>query len=521
MTADVGGAVLSVALAVLVFARFSIHGILSRDESIYAYAGQQLQQGVAPYASIFDPKTPLAAMLSGLGAALAAPFGADDVLAMRLVFFVFACLAVAAVYWLALELWGSPVAALVTAVVFAVFRGFALDALTGPNAKTPGIFFAVLAMALTVRRQWLTAGLAGALAFLVWQPLLVYLACTAVLSLVLPPRGQRGAALARTGVGAAVPLVLTAAYFTVVGRLGDLLTTAFVFPVIGIRRGGETVVQRLHHIASVVHADYGVSGVLFWLGTVLLVAAIAARLLTRSGGWRATLTDPLVAVVGTTFAGVVLFSASDFQGYPDLYPLLPYAAVGCGAAAASVLERVSTPAARRAATAAGLAGVLVLTAVFWVAYGRVQGRHVDLVSQQRDACTLNRVLGPQGRLQSLGDPRPLVLTHRRNPTRFIYLGSGIARWHVDHLPAHLRGWEQEIRSASPDVVITKTWHGVWHKRMTRWLRANYSRAVLGRWHLFLAPPVLADAQARGITVLPPAVPGGPARVVSGSGSGRC
>jgi hypothetical protein len=131
------------------------------------------------------------------------------------------------------------------------------------------------------------------------------------------------------------------------------------------------------------------------------------------------------------------------------------------------------------------------------------------------------VLGPDGRLQSLGDPRPLVLTHRRSPTPFIYLGSGIAQWHVDHLPGHLDGWEQEIRSANPDVIITKTWHGIWHKRMTRWLRASYSRAVLGRWHLFLAPHVLADARASGVKVLPPALPGGPVRLVSGSGSGRC
>jgi hypothetical protein len=318
-----------------------------------------------------------------------------------------------------------------------------------------------------------------------------------------------------------VPLLLTAAYFTVVGRLGDFVTTAFIFPVIGIRRGGETLVQRLKHIASVVHADYGISGDLFWLGTALLVVAIVVRIVSRSGGWRATLTDPLVAVVGTTFAGVVLFSASDFQGYPDLYPLLPSAALGCGAGAAFLLARARTPAALRVATAAGLVVVLALTAVFWVAYGRVHGRHVDLVSQQRDACTLNQVLGPNGRLQSLGDPRPLVLTHRRNPTRFIYLGSGIAQWHVDHLAGHLPAWEREIRSADADVIITKTWHGIWHKRMTRWLRANYSRAVLGRWHLFLAPPVLADAQARGITVLPPALPGGPARLVSASGPGRC
>ena len=53
-------------IAVALYTRFSIDGNLWRDESIYAYGGQQLLKGVPVYSSIFDPKTPLGTILCGL-----------------------------------------------------------------------------------------------------------------------------------------------------------------------------------------------------------------------------------------------------------------------------------------------------------------------------------------------------------------------------------------------------------------------------------------------------------------------
>ena len=164
------GALLALAVAVALFSRFSIDDRLGRDESIYAYGGQQLAEGVPFYASIFDPKTPLSAILAGVAVVTARAVGAGDVHTIRLAFFVFACLAVPAVYLLGLSLWGSPLAGAVSAATFASFRGFATDALGGPDAKTPGVFLAVLSMLLLVRRRWFWGAFAGSLAFLVWQP---------------------------------------------------------------------------------------------------------------------------------------------------------------------------------------------------------------------------------------------------------------------------------------------------------------------------------------------------------------
>src|SRR3954453_21066740 len=119
------------------FTRYGIGGNLSRDESIYAYGGQRVADGVVPYASIFDAKTPLATVLPGLGVALARVVGADDLDGIRVLFCVLSFLTVVAVYVLVVELWRSVAAGIVAAVTFASFGGFAMDALGGPNAKVP------------------------------------------------------------------------------------------------------------------------------------------------------------------------------------------------------------------------------------------------------------------------------------------------------------------------------------------------------------------------------------------------
>src|SRR3954447_23441913 len=142
------GAVLALAVAVALFTRFSFDDTMRRDEAIYAYGGEELGAGMPLFHGIFDRKTPIAQALAGAAAALAPGRGVGDVHAIRLAFFATACLSVVAVYWLGLALWASPLAALLGAAVFASFRAFALDAVGGPDAKTPGILFAVVALAL-------------------------------------------------------------------------------------------------------------------------------------------------------------------------------------------------------------------------------------------------------------------------------------------------------------------------------------------------------------------------------------
>ncbi len=469
-----GGAALSLLAAVALFTRFGVHGQLSRDESIYVYGGQWWARGVPFYVSTFDPKTPLSALLAALGAGISS---GDGIVAIRIVFGVLACATVVAQYWLGRRLWDSAVAGLVGAVVLASFRGFAGDAFGGPDAKTPGILLAVVAMALLARRRWFWGALAGSLAFLDWQPLGVY----AVLAVVAAAVAARGRGLLAALAGALAPIAVTVAYYAAEGALPQLVEATVRFPLEGVHRRPMTLADRVRNIEHVVTTGYTHTGVLFWLGTALFVALCLLRLAL---GPR----DAVVWVALPTFLALAAFSLSDFQGYPDLYPLLPYAALGLGGTAAEVARRLG-PLRRPAGALAGAMAV-ALALLCWHWYGGDPARNHELDRQRAHGAQLAGLLGP-GKLYSLGDPRPLVLTGRRNPGRFIYLGSGIGRWAAAHTPGGLAGWAARIRAADPAVIaFGGGWGGPLRGRMVALLRPGRQRRYLDGRLVLIGPAAL-------------------------------
>ena len=178
------GALLVFILSAFVFSQYGYHGKLTRDSAIYLYSGQQMAEGIPPFASIFDHKGPLAPMLSGVGVYISHWLHTDDILTVRVTFFVLSLCTVVAIYLLAHSLFSSYSLAFLTACTFLNFWGFGIYALSGPQAKTPMLLFEVLALWLTVRRKWFWAGLCGSLAFLTWQPTLIYSFITMLLALL-------------------------------------------------------------------------------------------------------------------------------------------------------------------------------------------------------------------------------------------------------------------------------------------------------------------------------------------------
>ena len=469
------GAAVALAVAITLFTRFSLDDSLRRDEAIYAYGGQQLAAGVPVYAGIFDPKTPLAQALAGMGAALAPGRGAGDVEAIRLVFFAFACLSVVAVYALGLALWGSIPAALLGAVVFASFRSFALDALGGPDAKTPGVLFAVLSLLLMLRRRWWWAGVAASLAALVWQPFAVYV----VVAVAAAAVAARWEGVGRALAGAAVPLVAVVAWLSLAGSLPAAAEATVEYPLHGVERVPETLGARVGHIAGEVGFGYGVAGGL------LLAAGLVLILLRGRRAW----------VVVASLLALVAFSLHDFEGTADVFPFLPYAAVGIAGAVALARGRV-----------AAACSVLAIAAVFgatWVAYSAPQARSTDLLRQRARAGAVERLLDRGEHFEALGDPTALVLTGRRDPTPFVYLSEGVGDWALRHRLGGFEGFAAGLRARQPAVVVVDAWHGALARRTEHWLRGRYDRECLGDWQLFLAPLVLPRAARRGVALRPP------------------
>lgn len=500
-----GGAAVSLVGAVLLYTRYGIHQELSRDESIYTYASQQLAHGHAPYTSIFDPKGPGATLVGGLGAALARLFGANDIYGIRLIYFVVSCLTVVAVYLLAQHVSRSVVGGVAAAAVFAAFIVFARDALGGPDAKTPGILAAVLSMWWLARRSWFLAGVAAGCAVLVWQPLLIYPAVAIVLPLVVADVGARRVAAVRALAGVALPVVLVGLYLAVTGALGRAIEAGFLFPLTGIQKPPFSLMRSLRHIRRVITFNYGTAS--SWLLALGIFALLACAVVLLVRAWRrkallSGVRDPVISVVLVTGLFELAYPIYDFQGGPDTIPFTPYAALGVAVLVGLVLEVAAAPVARRIVTVGAAVFALLVSAHGWRQFDRDRHNDALLKVQMHDGCAVGR-LADGGRIWALGDPTILAVTHRRNPDRFIYLGEQVGLWKVKHTTGGFDGWTRQIARVAPPVIVMQTWHTDMARRMGDWLRsAGYVSRYVGQYHVLVTPSASARAQQLGVRLTP-------------------
>jgi hypothetical protein len=390
------------------------------------------------------------------------------------------------VYLATAWLYESALAGLFGAATLAAFSGFAMDALGGPNAKTPAVLCAALTTAFLLQRRWFWGGFVAALATLVWQPMLIYAIVAAVATWVGSERTARFRALATVAVGAAIPVIAVLLYFIAAGAVAELVESALLLPATGTVRRERTLAEHLVHIVLTVQRDYGVSALLLWSGLLATAGLVGARLWQRRDGLRAIAQEPLIIVVMPPLLFLAAFSLVDFQGYDDAYPLLLYAAIGIagvGAAAEPFLRGRATTVARMA-PAAGLA-LLVAATLWWYLPPRPESR--QLVRQRSDAAAVNELLGSQDTLYALGDPSLLVLTGRRNPSPNIFLSAGVDQWVVEHTPDGFAGWARSIELSRPDMIYVDAWitSSPYRDQMLAWIRQRFEPADVGSLTVFV------------------------------------
>lgn len=495
-------AAISLLAATLLFTRYSIDDRLTRDRAIYAYAGQRMAHGVPPYTSIFDPKTPVSAMLSGITASIARATGQSQLTFIRLAFFGISLLLVMAMFILALRLWHSRVGAVVAAIMFACFNLVASEAIAGPEAKTPGILAAIVTMWLVIEKRWYWAAFASSVAVLTWQPFVIYPFMLVVIVVWDSIRERRWEPVIRTVAGLLTPFVAVVTYFAVTGGLANFWRTAFVFPATGIPRRPFVLHDRIDFIRFVVRTAYGFSGHVLWWGDLILIALVVFHLVRGRHKLGAAIRHPLFSMVFVTMIAMLGYAVYDFQGPPDILPFLPYPPLGFAGLIFLLQTSFSAVTIRRVISATAIVAIAALFGASMVWFHRDEKDLTGLRSQQADACAIDRIIGngANGGLWSLGDPIPLVITSRVNPDRYVYLGESVDRWKVKHTAGGFDGWTRQIQANDPAVVVLQNWfRSGYPAKMTAWLKSDgYRSAYAGKWHLFLRPATIARAEQAGV-----------------------
>lgn len=434
-----------------VWGSHGFHNLLARDAAFYVYAGQIVADGVPPYVGLMNRVGPLSHLLPGLGVWLAREFGGEEVVGVRIVFFVLTALTPVLVYLVARSAFRSRVAACVGAAALLAFEGWALNATNGPQSKQPMVTFLLLALLFSMKRQMLLAGVATGLATLTWQPVLFAAAAAALVMGLTSPGGWRPRAMAVGwyALGGAITLAVTVAYFTLAEAFGPFLD-GFV-----LANAGYTVQRDFFFDVS---RSWGLlSGFLGWttwlfLAGLALWLPVSAWVLRPAADEEARKQRHRTLALAASAGAAVGWTLWAYSGAADTMLVLPAAALGLSGGAALLAH-----AARRwtwswvVAVAAATAWVVAATAVTLDTMVTTRTSDLDHMASTTRAAFAQ--LPDDATFITSAAPQPLALAGERNLTRYVLYGNGMASW-IDHeWPGGRKAYAAWVQAQQPTVLL--------------------------------------------------------------------
>ncbi|RYP84246.1 hypothetical protein EKO23_16435 [Nocardioides guangzhouensis] len=444
------GPVLALAAGVV----YVLHGFghyLSRDLGLYAYAGQQVADGVLPYEGVINRSGPLSHLVPGVGAFLGRLVGVDDLLAMRAFFLVLSMACIWLAYLLGRDLLGSRLTGVTVAVALLFVDGFTQYASGGPREKTTLMLFLLASLIALARRRFGWSGIFVSLATLTWQPVFFVGLVTGLVGLIAVERGRRLGAMVRFLVGGLVPLAIFLVWYAVAGHLRDFLDCFVLIHVQYTQQEGFQSEPDV--IWEEVRKAYGPS---LWMliggGITLLVACVRILLSTER---RADPDRRLVLACGAGLLAGFLWSLRAFNGWPDAFFVLPMCLIGVGEVARAVAARVPARVAVALVAAWTVAATASAVDFSWT------GRSDVLDEQQASVDAVIGVLGDDVEITSVEAPQALVLTGKTNPTQHQMFTLGLEDYVDDTWPGGLEGFAAGIREDAPTLVALGTLNPTW------------------------------------------------------------
>lgn len=470
--------------AILIYAQFGFNGKLARDDAIWVYGGQQMAKGIPPYVSIFDFKSPLGPMLAGGAAWIAYLTGGDDILYIRLLYFLFSCLTVVALYSWSHALFHSRIAAVLTAVVFLGFWGFSRHAGSGPQVKTVMVLFQVVALYSMAKKNWFFAGLFGGLAAWTWQPAAIFPMLFCLLAFLHKDRLR---SVSKVISGAVVPSLVIVGYFLMKHAGTELCQGAVLFNMQQLQRGAPFV-QHLKYMARTLFDAFPVWIYGIALGLLVIIYFYIWRYGKNDRSWLRLLRNDPFAGLLLSFPFPVLWSIRDFQGYDDFFIFLPYAATGLGLVLFWIIRGVASlwPQVNRLRLYMSIVlCVLLIVPSAWF-YRQKKGEiGTYLLKQKEWAHQIETNYLHGGSLMSIGTPELMAISHRRNAHRYLYIVEGIDSLIDQETPGGFESWLQYIAETDPAVIGFKYAPGKFMDHLQNWLKLHYQESRVGDWTLYI------------------------------------
>jgi hypothetical protein len=478
---------LIIAFSALVFSLYGLGLPLERDNSIYLYAAQRLVEGVPPYLSIFDVKTPLTSFVNALLLLPSQIIFDEPLHGVRIGNMVIVTVTSLLTYRLAMKMFSRKGTALFAPLAMLGFQGYTLMAAVGGRPKVLLLLFLLLALNFLWDRRWFAAGLASALCVFTWQPSGIVLIASLVFAANSGERDRLRAPVLMLG-GFLLVTALLSAYFVFMGAFqeflhGSLLAHWFV---------ERTVEQsELREIVHAIQNGFPFSSSLIVLGLLSIVPFLAVEAWVNWNKHRSA--SPELAYL-LMLVMLVTWSMFDFQAYPDFFVLLPFAALGIQWVLQNLASVIGNTFGfewrHRCVAAQWVLVCFLLTAPLFAFVGSKIAAGPTLDDERARYETIIRTaLGEEGvgrkNVLVLEIPEILALLQLDNSTPYIVQMDGIDRYVASRFGGGIEGWFDAMEAAKPDLLIIKTWRlkrysSENEKAVLRWLRTSFKPGLVDR-----------------------------------------
>lgn len=364
------------------------------------------------------------------------------------------------------------------AAIFLSFQTLGIQVAKGPEAKLPMLAAGMLCLVLVAREKFFWAGIASAVAFMAWQPGLIFVAAALVAAFFANDRKR---ALAETAAGAAISIFFAGAYLAIHGALGSMFRQAFgananylgdkkiASGIFGVVAGNLTKVWDVALECSATEVPFVVLGIVGMLGG-------AALLLYHFWKTRARTFFLTALPLFVSGAGLFGFSFLDMQKCSDLVPLLPYLALGAASPLIALISLISfvTPKHPRVPFFFGI--VLLFALLIYGTYDAFTQPPQNALPEQRAlAMELNAQLESHDRVQQFGDTVFIVIAQRENATRFVHLGEKQGLGIMTSEGVSMEALIQQLQTVKPRVItLSRAKNKEWAAPLYAWIQEHYA-----------------------------------------------
>jgi hypothetical protein len=481
------------------------------DNAIWDYIAQCVLRGQVPYRDVIDNKTPAAAYLCALAMALGKPFGLDTVLAARALSVLLVGALCVVVYLVGEAYLGNRLAALIACLVPLLAPNLMVMMISGTRPKVPMMICGMLTLLFIAKDRPFWAGFCSMLAFLFWQPGLMF-SGTALLIFSGYLTSWRDRRALKVITGALIPLAAMLIYFAARGALGDFWAWTITYNYTVYLPDGEepagVALARLWFLirqvtdGQMIWAQLGIAGFLWFAAQRIIVR------FRKSAPVIDAFKEALLIPTGI----FLIFCVINYPGADGLIVLLPFAGLFSAFIFAAIYQWLGSRRfiESRPQLASLVAIVLIapLGAVVFNAIKRAHGVQIEegrtLAGQRQEFQKISDRLGPNDKIYVHGSLEILVLLNRPNMNPYIFLARGTDGFLSTRIPGGVDAVLTEMKAEAPKILaLTRLRNVACSEALTDWAAADYERLPLSFAHnsvyqakTYEAPAIRAPATAK-------------------------